>query len=154
MLDVPDCEGQASPFVPVALSPKPSPSVSACCDASFGKMSAPSAIVHTGPLVPLRSSSDAPSESVSGQPNRSKVEPPDTVGQASGLFPVLSSPYPSPSVSFHCVESVGKASSESAYPSLSKSLHPRVPNSVEVPKFVGQSSASTPLALSPYPSPS
>ena len=111
-------------------------------------------MVHIGPFVPNKSSSEVPSLSESGHPKRSVTEVPATVGHWSGLFPVGSSPNPSLSASSHCVESFGNASSPSANPSLSRSEQPRLPNSVDVPKVVGQLSAFTPVALSPYPSPS
>ena len=136
-VDVPGTEGHASPFVPEGLSPNPSRSESACCEASFGRISAPSAMVQIGPFVPNKSSSEVPSLSESGHPKRSVTEVPATVGHWSGLFPVGSSPNPSPSASSHCVESFGNASSPSANPSLSRSEQPRLPNSVDVPKVVG-----------------
>ena len=111
-------------------------------------------MVHIGPFAPNKSSSEVPSLSESGHPNRSVTEVPETVGQWSGLFPVGSSPNPSPSESSHWVISFGNASSPSAKPSLSRSEQPRFPNSVEVPKVVGQLSAFAPVELSPYPSPS
>ena len=69
-------------------------------------------------------------------------------------MPPLLSPYPSPSTSCHCDESLVKLSSLSAQPSLSASGHPRVPFCQESPGVFTQSSAKFPVGSSPKPSPS
>ena len=119
---------------------------------SFGKASA----VPAGCASALPSASEYPSPSVSGQPSRSIVEVPalvmhESLDEAGGGL----SPYPSESVSFHCVLSPRNASaplltshteplvplgSGSEYPSPSSSGQP-LRSLFEVPGTVRQASA-------------
>ncbi len=97
----------------------------------------------------LSSPFDHPSPSESGQPSVPFChESPYVFGQSSAKFPVGSSPKPSPSVSFHCVPSLGNASYSTVLPSPSASRHPTNIH-VELPAKFGQSSS-----LSAKPSPS
>ena len=75
-------------------------------------------------------------------------ESPGVFGQSSANVPLGLSPKPSPSVSFHCVPSLGNASYSTVLPSPSASRHPTSIH-VEFPAKFGQSSS-----LSANPSPS
>ena len=69
--------------------------------------------------IPL--GSDHPSPSLSTHPSLSSNDVPFSLTQSSALFPSKLSPYPSLSVSCHCVESLGNGSLLSSVPSPSES---------------------------------
>ena len=109
----------------------------------------------------MSSEGNASAESAHPSPSESthpktppSVEFPNIVGHESGFVPPILSPYPSPSMSCHCVESSVNLSSPSDQPSPSLSGHPNVPFCQEVPDVFGQSSAKLPVGSSPNPSPS
>ena len=92
------------------LSPKPSPSESAHWVGSLGHLSAPSSIFHSL-NVPKSEASDAPSPSESTQPNRSRHEYPSIHQHLSPNSTSDSlSPYPSLSLSSHCILLYGNKS--------------------------------------------
>ena len=131
--------GHISALIPSNSSPKPSPSRSLHWDGSEGYASA----VPIGGTGLTESGSDHPSPSPSGQPSRSSVDVPDTDGHSSESTPSKLSPKPSPSLSNHCVDSVGKASSLSSIPSPSESTPAKTQpsSSTAAPKVVsGQTS--------------
>ena len=109
------------------LLPNPSESLSAHSVTSLGNWSVPSSQV-------------SPSEST--HPNNPEVLFPKVVGQASGFVPLALSPYPSMSVSFHWLASIGNESLLSAHVSWSASKQPSAPL-VDVPGEVGQSSSAS-----------
>jgi hypothetical protein len=85
---------------------------------SFSQESAPLDVVQSP------SGFDQVSESESTHPNRSEVDVPERETHPSGDCPEGLSPYPSPSVSTHCVASFGKSSPVLDHPSPSVSGHP------------------------------
>ena len=122
LVENPARDGQSS-----ILSPNPSESLSTHSDASLGNAS---------PEL------DHVSKSVSAHPNKSALLFPAIVGQESGFVPRGLSPYPSLSVSFHCVISSGNESLTSAHESWSASKQPKEPLT-EVPATSKQSSSTS-----------